>query len=380
MAAEFSRELSEKVFRGKRRLAEMGYWVGGTAGYGYRRLMISADSKPKQVMQFGEQKNLTTDRVILIPGPKEEIEGVKYIFAMAGQGQGCTAIARELNRTNLDLYGKPWRHQDVFNIVTHPKYMGCNVWNRRTQYLQGPERPVDPQNWIVKPGAFAGIADQETFKRAQAMLPRKLDFLWSNREILQKLRRLLASKGRLTEDIILKAKGMPSVNTLAQRFGSRLKAYEAAGYRIENKIKFRLQQSRRTLLLRDTLLDKLRDMFPNHISLRRLPGHQRYLLVIDDTFLISVLLCRKKTRGGRTHWVVEPKIQERGYPTIVCKMDSLHRQIISYHFFPKLGFRAHQSFNDDPWLESGTELDSLAEFYEVITRTIVPTTTQAGGR
>jgi DNA invertase Pin-like site-specific DNA recombinase len=34
MAAEFSREFRDKVFRGKSRLVQMGYWFGGQAGYG----------------------------------------------------------------------------------------------------------------------------------------------------------------------------------------------------------------------------------------------------------------------------------------------------------------------------------------------------------
>ena len=41
MAAEFSRELGDKVTRGKTRLVQMGFWVGGPAGYGYRRLACS---------------------------------------------------------------------------------------------------------------------------------------------------------------------------------------------------------------------------------------------------------------------------------------------------------------------------------------------------
>lgn len=45
MAAEFSRELGEKVFRGKARLARLGFWVGGPPGSGYRRLMIICDGE-----------------------------------------------------------------------------------------------------------------------------------------------------------------------------------------------------------------------------------------------------------------------------------------------------------------------------------------------
>src|SRR5579863_114702 len=54
MAAEFSRELGEKVFRGKSRMVQLGFWVGGPPGPGYRRLMVSASGKRKQIMKVGE--------------------------------------------------------------------------------------------------------------------------------------------------------------------------------------------------------------------------------------------------------------------------------------------------------------------------------------
>ena len=57
MAAEFSRELGDKVFRGKTRIVQLGFWVGGPPGYGFRRLMVSVNGKPKQVMKPGEQKS-----------------------------------------------------------------------------------------------------------------------------------------------------------------------------------------------------------------------------------------------------------------------------------------------------------------------------------
>ena len=71
MAAEFSRELGEKIFRGKSRLAQMGFWQGGPAGYGYRRRIISLDGKRQQVLKAGEQKAIKTDRVTLVLGPRK---------------------------------------------------------------------------------------------------------------------------------------------------------------------------------------------------------------------------------------------------------------------------------------------------------------------
>jgi DNA invertase Pin-like site-specific DNA recombinase len=41
MAAEYSRELSVKVFAGQCRLIEMGFRQGGPAGYGLRRLILA---------------------------------------------------------------------------------------------------------------------------------------------------------------------------------------------------------------------------------------------------------------------------------------------------------------------------------------------------
>ena len=60
MAAEFSRELGVKVYAGKKRLVQLGFRVGGRAGYGLRRMMVSAEGKPKQELKDGEYKSLTT--------------------------------------------------------------------------------------------------------------------------------------------------------------------------------------------------------------------------------------------------------------------------------------------------------------------------------
>src|SRR5437016_4704777 len=74
MAGEYSRELSEKVFAGKKTIAQLGFRSGGTAGYGLRRLLISPEGKPKQILQPGERKCLVTDRVKLVRGPSSEVK------------------------------------------------------------------------------------------------------------------------------------------------------------------------------------------------------------------------------------------------------------------------------------------------------------------
>jgi DNA invertase Pin-like site-specific DNA recombinase len=83
MAAEYSRELSCKVYQGERKLNEIGFRTGGTAGYGLRRMLCSLDGTPKQILESGERKSIVTDRVKLVLGPAEEVACVREIYRMA---------------------------------------------------------------------------------------------------------------------------------------------------------------------------------------------------------------------------------------------------------------------------------------------------------
>src|SRR4029450_2116623 len=80
MAGEYSRELSSKVSQGQCRLIELGYRQGGMAGYGLRRMLINQSGAPKGLLARGEHKSLQTDRVILVPGPDEEVRVVRWIY------------------------------------------------------------------------------------------------------------------------------------------------------------------------------------------------------------------------------------------------------------------------------------------------------------
>src|SRR5712671_1914509 len=74
MAGEYSRELSVKVFAGQCRLIELGFRQGGPPGYGLRRRLIDQSGEPKGDLVRGEQKSIQTDRIVLVPGPSEEVQ------------------------------------------------------------------------------------------------------------------------------------------------------------------------------------------------------------------------------------------------------------------------------------------------------------------
>ena len=366
MAAEFSRELGEKVSVGKTRLVEMGFWVGGPPGYGYRRFMVSSEGKPKQLLKVGEHKSLTTDRVILVPGPRREIEGLRAMFGMAGQGMGCTEIACELNRRGFTKTGKPWSNTTVYNTVTNPKYTGLNVWHRTTQRLRTGRIPVKPEFWAKKVAAFPPLVDQQTFNQAQAKLLKIDDLRWTDEQILRRIRRLWKTQGRITESLLLQATNMPAMSTIHKHFGSYRQLYTKLGYPLDEQDFYRGEQLERSMELRRKLTSAIQRLFPQHVEITHLPKGTRSVLRIDKSFIVSVLLCRTKKRNGRLHWVVEPASTERNYITLFCRMSPTHDRILSIHVFRRLAFKSHRSFDGDAWLRTGMRLRRLDDFYATV--------------
>jgi DNA invertase Pin-like site-specific DNA recombinase len=80
MAGEYSRDLSVKVFAGQCRLIELGFRQGGPPGYGLRRLLIDQHRNTKTILARGDRTSLQTDRVVLVPGPKDEIAIAQEIY------------------------------------------------------------------------------------------------------------------------------------------------------------------------------------------------------------------------------------------------------------------------------------------------------------
>ena len=105
MAGEYSRELSAKVFAGQCRLIELGYRQGGAAGYGLRRRLIDQAGSSKGELARGEQKSIQTDRVVLVPGPAEEVATVGWIYRSFVESEAVGA--RDRRRAERPRYSSP---------------------------------------------------------------------------------------------------------------------------------------------------------------------------------------------------------------------------------------------------------------------------------
>src|SRR5690606_18090500 len=133
-----------------------GYRQGGPAGFGLRRTLIDERGAEKGVLRRGEHKSIQTDRVILTPGPSDEVEIVRQIYrAFVHDGQSEQTIADNLNERGIQTdLGRPWTRGTVHQLLINEKYAGDNVWNRRSFKLKQKRVRNDPDHWIRAPGVF----------------------------------------------------------------------------------------------------------------------------------------------------------------------------------------------------------------------------------
>ena len=231
MAAEYSRELSNKVFAGQCRLIELGFRQGGMAGFGLRRMRVDQNGAPQGILDRGQHKSLQTDRVILVPGPDEEVEAVRWMYRQfidGGKLEGEIAVLLNERGVRTDL-DRPWTRGTVHQVLTNEKYIGNNLYNRHSYKLK--ERHVNnpSEEWVRADSAFEAIVDQQLFFTAQGMI-RERNRRFSDEEMLDRLKRLLERQGYLSGVVIDETENMPSRGAYSSRFGSLVRAYSLVGF------------------------------------------------------------------------------------------------------------------------------------------------------
>lgn len=229
MAAEYSRELSAKVFRAQCRFIHAGFKQGGVAGYGLRRVAISAAGAVKATLKHGERKNNPTDRVTYTRGPDEEIAVVRRIYDMyLVERLSDTGIAQRLNSEQIDNgRGRPWSPYHVKQILTNDKYAGTLAFNRSTQRLKSTRRANTPDTWVRLEDAFDAIVTREELEASRAERQRRRK-QWTDDEMLDVLQDIFIEHGTVSPDLI-NSSGGPAVKSYAFRFNGIVAAMDRAG-------------------------------------------------------------------------------------------------------------------------------------------------------
>jgi DNA invertase Pin-like site-specific DNA recombinase len=365
MAAEYSRELSSKVFAGMTQLVKRGFRTGSHPGYGFRRMLVSAHGIARQKLAVGEHKTIANDRVILIPGPVEEVFWVREIYrAFTAENKTFAGIAAELQRRGAPfLEGKKWSDHAIKRILTHPKYKGTAIYNRTTEKLCSKSKKVPECDWIVVPDAFEPIIKPEIFDAAQEELKKRFSHR-SNEQVLQQIKFILDDYGYLSTSL-LRSHGLSS-GGLNHRFGSLFRAYSLIGYQSKHERTVESRLHARTI--RTKLMQQLVEMFQTKVSLFAFTSKRRNCLRMANGMKVAVRVCRsvKLITKGRM-WILQAARDEHCPVTLVAGLNLENKGIEALYLTTRLknASKVHITENSD-WLKNGVPLRDLRLFYQVV--------------
>ena len=354
MAAEYSRELSAKVFAGQCRLIRLGFHQGGTPGYGLRRALIDQHREVKGLLTRGEQKSIQTDRVVLVAGPEDEVAIVHRIYHLFLERHLAEqSIADVLNDDRiLTDFERPWTRGTVHQVLTNEKYVGNNVYNRTSGKLKTPTVSNPPELWVRCDRAFDGIVSPAAFLRVREIIAARSVRL-EDHQMLALLRRLAEKVQALSGLVIDEQSDMPSSMSYRQRFGGLVRAYALIGYDSGRDYRFlevnRRLRARRPLVVQDVVS-----------ALERTAGNVSKdattdLVTVNEEWTVSVVIARSfRQESGATRWKVRFDMQLKPDVTVAVRMNETNESARDYYLIPRLDMATwprHLGFENSPFID-----------------------------
>lgn len=226
-AAQYSKELSDKVFRGCVKISQQGYWAGGKPPYGFHRLLLDESRRPVQVLAPGQRKSIQNQRVTLAEGDEQQVAAVKRIFREFTETLRTTReIAHDLNCDGIKSpSGGAWDGARVRRILHNEQYAGTMIYNKTTQKLKTPTRHNPKSAWVKTDRAFASIVDREIFQKAQQVLEQAAS-QYTPQFMLEQLERILQQHTFIRPSFLQSDATTPCASTYAKHFLSLDSAYQ----------------------------------------------------------------------------------------------------------------------------------------------------------
>ncbi|MFA6554268.1 MAG: recombinase family protein [Candidatus Paceibacterota bacterium] len=235
MAAQYSRQLSGKVWYGCMKISKDGYSAGGTACYGMVRLLLDENKKPIRELKKGEHKQISNQRVTFAPLNDETTDVVKDIFDMfVNKWLTTSDIVDILNEKSIpSANGGVWSKGKVSHILGNEVYTGTRLYNKTSGKLKQ-KKVKNPRNeWAIAPKAFPAVIDEKIFWMAQDRLFWSTPSRWkkgiymirkAQNFVEREMRELLVKEGFSVDDAESKIKKFPlaySVNSYEVNSGKK---------------------------------------------------------------------------------------------------------------------------------------------------------------
>jgi DNA invertase Pin-like site-specific DNA recombinase len=338
MAGEYSRELSAKVFVGQCRLVELGYRQGGSAGFGLRRMLRDVTGQHKGLLGQGEEKSIATDRVILVRGPQDEIDIVRWLYrAFADQNLSELQLATSLNARGIktDL-GRAWTSCTVHQILTNEKYIGNNVFNKKSFKLKKKRVVNTPDMWVRGNFDFEPIVSSELHARVQRIVYDRCR-KFTDEELIDHLRKLLRREGRLSGPLIDAEADMATSYVYRRRFGGLVQAYKLLSYEPESDCRY-VETSRQLRRMRPRIVSESIEI------IRQLGGTvtraSTEIFNVNGEFTVSVVIARcTRSQSGAFQWRIRLDAKSRPDITLAVRMDADNREPLDYYLLPSMVFK-----------------------------------------
>ena len=338
MAAEYSRELSAKVYAGQCRFARLGYKPCGKVGYGLVRELVDEKDQSKGILKNGDRKYLTTDHIRVRPGDPREVAIVRWIFTRFLEVKCETVVAWELNKNAVPTRtGKPWTRVMVGAILRDETYIGNLVFNRRSWKLRQIRKYNPPEEWIRAQSCLEPIVDRDLFLQANKFISeRRVDL--SEEEMIFRLRRALLEHGRLSISIIDRTPGLPCVATCQTHFGSIRNLYRLLGYTPKRNYEF--LESRPLWAEQKTRLASRIRSAAKRAGYRTSTGGWTDSLRVNGTTCVSVRAARwtpPQEEAHAPHWTVQCDAHVPAGWIAAIRLTEHNKGILDYVLLPTDG-------------------------------------------
>ncbi len=301
---------------------------------------LTRQGRQKASFPEEEHKSIQTDRVVLVPGPREEIDTVRWIYRSFVQTRKLEhEIADALNERGIptDL-GRPWTRGTVHQVLINEKYIGNNVWNRGSFKLKRKRVRNSPQMWIRAEGAFEPIVDRQLFEAAQVIINERSKRL-SDEEMITALQALFQRRGCLSGLIIDEAECLPSSSAYQSRFGSLLRVYELVGYTPDRDYRY--------IEINRVLRRMHPDIVTNVITgIEEAGGRVEQdldteLLNVNGEFTASIVVVRcRTTLAGSLRWKIRFDFGLWPDITVAVRMDKPNLSPLDYYLLPRIDMSA----------------------------------------
>ena len=353
MASEFSRELGVKVSTGQRRLASMGFWQGGYAPFGMRRQLIDQKGNPKGVLKHGQWKTITTDRVILIPGPREAVATVRLAFDLYTKGKKSRQqIAEILNNAKKCRGTAPWTIQKLRDLFLDPVYKGAYAYGKY-ETKEHSSRRLGSDKWLVREHAFPAIVSDTQWDQARKRIQKEIKPPVDS-EMLEGLRRLWKHKGHLNSKLINEARDIPSAVAYQHHFGGINEAYKLIGYPLPKDYSFRNAINFSRQIGRQICDDVCHGVEALGGTVEKLPA--RNMLLLNREVSVHVAVCKGWIRPKLTPlWRLLLGREPAADVLIVGRLLPPSNSILDYFVFPAVsqlrGVWSARKRDNDPVLD-----------------------------